>query len=210
MVSLPSVFSAFVEAVEAELYHAASANALEANPDAMRHILSMADVRTLGRAAQVRRGWRDAICGPGPESQALWRDRFPDEWPAAAAYLAGPSAAGGGGGGSIDARRLYRGLRRAKHSGLRVAHPWPPAPTIPRVDPELKGVTYLLEIYFEQRVLYAGAVWTTYALLTIGYMLPSPPLTVYPMYSISSTPAYNPNPLPGLARVRLCVVALAR
>ena len=30
MVSLPSVFSAFVEAVEAELYHAASANALEA------------------------------------------------------------------------------------------------------------------------------------------------------------------------------------
>jgi hypothetical protein len=89
MASLPPVFSELAAAVQGELWHAASAAALEANPDVLRHVLSMVDVATLCRAAQVRRAWRDVVCSTDAASSELWRDCCTKRWPAAAHFLQG-------------------------------------------------------------------------------------------------------------------------
>ena len=64
MQGLPAKFVALATAIQSELQRAAAIEALEANSDLLCHVLAFADVLTLCSAAQVRRAWRDAACGP--------------------------------------------------------------------------------------------------------------------------------------------------
>jgi hypothetical protein len=108
----------------------------------MRSVLVFVDVRTLCRVAQARRAWRDAACGLG--AAALWRERCATDWPYCIPLL-GSEARGmatrrwsresltaNTAALVPDARRLYRGLRRAQRVGWRVVQPWPPPRAIPR------------------------------------------------------------------------------
>ena len=94
----------------------------------IRCVLAHADdVRTICRAAQVRRAWRDAASDDG--AAPLWRQLSAEAWPST------------GGDAPADPRRLYRGMSRAMRAGLSVVLPWPQSPASRR--PPLMALEHL-------------------------------------------------------------------